>query len=158
MSTTEPGDPSAGDPARSPDTVASLLRRAVSSGPVWLDVAGTSMGTSIVTGDRVQVAEAPRPRHGEVWAFCDGAARVVVHRCRGRRPGGWLFEGDAVGRADAAVPTAWLIGRVVAVGHHGVERRLGGGERLRGTIAIGIRRARRVARRSAARARRRPSA
>ena len=98
------------------------------------------------------VEPAQRPRQGEVWAFCDAEVSIVVHRCRGRRREGWLFEGDAVGRADPVVPESWLIGRVVSIRHDHAERRVGRGDRVMGTVAIAARRARRVLRRAGRRA------
>jgi hypothetical protein len=138
-----------------PETVALVIRRAASAKSMWLDVAGTSMGSAIVTGDEVQVVIAERPHQGEVWAFCNASTSIVVHRCRGRRSEGWLFEGDAVGQADPVVPASWLIGRVVSIRHHGVERRVGRRDRLLGTFAIALRRTQRALRRSLLRACRR---
>jgi hypothetical protein len=92
----------------------------------------------------VLVNLSPRPRRGEVWAFCNAEASIVVHRSRGRRDDGWLFEGDAVGRADPVVSASWLIGRVVSIRHGDVARDMGGRDRVLGMIGIAWRRARRA--------------
>lgn len=133
-----------------PETVAGALRQAAAGDrELWLDVSGTSMGRAIVGGGSVLVGPRPRPRVGEVWAFCDDAGRIVVHRCRGRAGGAWVFEGDAVGRRDAPVAADRLIGRVGAVRDaEGRVRRLGGADRVWGVAAIGVRRAGRLVRRS----------
>ena len=136
----------------SPETIASVMRRAAAAGTLWLDASGTSMGTSVVSGDKVLVGPALRPRQGEVWAFCNANSSIVVHRCRGRRREGWLFEGDAVGRADPVVSESWLIGRVISIRHDHAEHRVGLSDRVVGTAAIAARRARRVVRRTVRRA------
>ncbi|HEV7524957.1 MAG TPA: hypothetical protein VGP92_08325 [Acidimicrobiia bacterium] len=58
---------------------------------------------------------AERPRWGQIWAFCDPAGVVEVHRCVGRRDGRSRFWGDGNATADPLVPDAVLVGRVVAV-------------------------------------------
>ena len=133
-----------------PETVAGALRSAAAGRDLWLDVAGGSMGRAVAGGGSVLVGGAGgRPRVGEVWAFCDAEGRVVVHRCRGGGPGTWVFEGDAVGRRDRPVPEDLLIGRVRAVRDPGgAVRPLGRADRWRGTVGIGVRRARRFLRRS----------
>ena len=132
-----------------PETIAAGLRGGAGSGALWLDVSGDSMGRTIVPGEAVLLRPAPRPRAGEVWAFCDARSRIVVHRSRGGRDDAWRFEGDDVGVADPAVPTAWLIGRVTAVrGPGGEVRRLGRGDRTWGRTRLMARRARRLLRRT----------
>jgi len=130
-----------------PEPVASVLRSAAAAKPLWLEVSGTSMGGAIVSGDTVLVIPSPRPRRGEVWAFCNAEASIVVHRSRGPRRGGWLFEGDAVGRADPVISSSWLIGRVVSIRHGEVARHVGGRDRALGMMGIAARRARRALRR-----------
>jgi hypothetical protein len=142
-------------PSGKPEVVALVIRRAASANPLWLDVSGSSMGSAIVSGDAVRVGMARRPHQGEVWAFCDATAAIVVHRCRGRRREGWLFEGDAVGQADPVVLESWLIGRVVSIRHNHVERSVGERDRWAGTYAIARRRIRRAMRRTVLRAWRR---
>jgi len=99
------------------------------------------MAPRIVTGGRVLIRAARRPRIGEIWAYCDSEGRVVVHRCIGpARAGGWLFIGDAEGRADPPVPSSVLIGKIRAVDHGGRGRRVGTPDRLRGaTRALRVR-------------------
>ena len=63
-----------------PETIAAGLRGGAEAGALWLDVFGDSMGRSIVPGEAVLLGPAPRPRTGEVWAFCDARSRIVVHR------------------------------------------------------------------------------
>jgi hypothetical protein len=96
-----------------PETTASVLRKAAAARPLWIDVRGTSMGRSILDGSRVRVEPAAHPRRAQVWAFCDVAGNIVVHRCRGECAGTFRFQGDARVHADAPIPKAQLIGRVV---------------------------------------------
>lgn len=56
-----------------------------------------------------------RPRWGEIWAFCDSATTVKVHRFVGRRNGQNRFWGDGNSGADDLVDDALLIGRVDAI-------------------------------------------
>lgn len=126
-----------------PERIASALRLTIESKPLWLETSGGSMGRSIVPGSEILVASATRPRRGEVWAFCDDAGTIVAHRCRGRRATAYLFEGDAVGRADLPVPHERLVGRVVASRSGSELRRFGRLEAVRGTIATLVRRGRR---------------
>ncbi len=120
--------PSSGaDDEFSPDEIARLLRRATREpGPLGITVLGGSMRPLIERADRVLVAPADRARWGEVWAYCHQTGAVLVHRCRGRRKSGYLFQGDAERRADALVPPPRLIGRVVAVERDGVATQLAG--------------------------------
>ena len=101
---------------RYPAATAPLLREAVQTRPLWIDVHGGSMGRSIPDGARVRVEAADRPRRGEVWAFADGDGHLVVHRYRGETPDGFRFQGDIRVRADAMVSAEQLVGRVVDVG------------------------------------------
>jgi hypothetical protein len=98
---------------RDPSVTARLLRERARSEPLWLDVSGRSMGRSIPDGTRVRVEAAASPRRGEVWAWCNEAGEIVVHRSRGVGTRGHRFQGDAVVRADPPVADARLIGRVV---------------------------------------------
>jgi len=112
-------------PTIGPDSLARGLREAAGRRPLSLEATGTSMGRTILAGERVQVVPAGVPRWGEVWAFCDDRAAVVLHRCRRRRPAGYVFQGDACCRADPPVPASRLIGRVEAVERGGTLCRLG---------------------------------
>lgn len=113
-----------------PATKALALRRAATGSSLWLEASGDSMGRLIVPGDRVAIVATTRPRRGQVWAFCDARGDVLVHRCRGRRGGLWLFQGDARGRPDRPVSEANLVGRVTAIDHAGRRRPLGRRDRL----------------------------
>jgi hypothetical protein len=134
--------------ATTPERIASALRLTVSSNPLWLDASGTSMGRAIRPGSEIQVVAAQRPRRGQVWAFCDDAGTVVIHRCRGRRGGRFVFEGDATGHADRPVAATRLVGRVAAVRHDSRVRRLGRADTVIGALAILLRRAQRRVRRA----------
>jgi hypothetical protein len=98
-----------------PEAVARLLRLRADAEPLRIEVAGSSMGRTIVSGSAVWVVGARRPRWGEIWAFCDPESRVQVHRCVGHRSGRNRFWGDANPAADALVDDAFVIGRVIAV-------------------------------------------
>src|SRR5690606_21299842 len=119
--------------ARPPDAErrAALLRRHVEQGPTWLPVAGESRGRTIRSGSEVLVVASRRPRLGEVWAFCNAAGMLVVHRFRRRRGGLLYFQGDAHW-PDPPVECELLVGRVVCVREQGRERPLGWQDRLRG--------------------------
>ena len=82
------------------------------------------MAGAILPGSRVLIVARTEPRWGEIWSFCDQKGTLVVHRCRGRRGPGWLFQGDVVSTPDGVVPAARLIGRVVAVERKGRVRTL----------------------------------
>ena len=82
----------------------------------------------------MRVVAARRPGRGQVWAFCDEAGHVVVHRCRRRQGDAFAFRGDAEARRDAPVPADRLIGRVAAVAADGRVRRLGTWDRLLGSL------------------------
>jgi hypothetical protein len=111
--TTLPAEPPT--PRRDPGSTAGLLRKTAMNLPLWIDVRGRSMGRSIPDGVSVRVEAGGRPRRGDVWAFCDSYGEVIVHRCRGETRDGYRFQGDARVRADDAVATEQLIGRVVDV-------------------------------------------
>ena len=121
-----------------PETMAAGLRAAAARGALRLPTSGTSMGGLIRTGDRVTLEPGPAPRWGEVWAFCTTDGMVAVHRCRGRRTGGWLFQGDRRSTPDPVVTPDRLVGRVVAVERDGVERRIGVGDRWGGAAVAAI--------------------
>lgn len=107
-----------------PTTRAQLLRRAAARGRLWVPAHGASMGWTVPTGSSVLVQAAPRPRRGEVWAYCGSDGGVVVHRYRRRLPAGHRLQGDTCVAPDAPVGDALLIGRVVAVRGRGRARRL----------------------------------
>ena len=130
-----------------PPAAASLLQRRVALRPTWLPVMGESMGRTIRGGSDVLVAAAEEPRFGEVWAFCNAAGVLVVHRFARCRQGEYYFQGDAHW-PDPPVPRAWLVGRVLRVRSGGRERSLGGRDRLVGGLRLLLRRnARALARR-----------
>jgi hypothetical protein len=123
-----------------PETVATGLRAAAERGSLRIPTAGTSMGGVLRDGDRVVVRAGGLPRWGEVWVFCSADGAVLVHRCRGRRPGGWLFQGDRRATPDPLVPDDHLVGRVVAVERDGARRPLGAADRwVRGALAVAVR-------------------
>jgi hypothetical protein len=76
---------------------------------------------------RVLVTTADRPHLGEIWAFVGADGQIVVHRCLGRRGGGYAFKGDGLPARDPIVPPSTLVGRVVAIdderGHRRLRRR-----------------------------------
>ena len=120
-----------------PETLAAGLRSAAERGSLQLPTVGTSMGGVIRAGDRAVVTTGGKPRWGEVWVFCTTEGAVTVHRCRGRRAGGWIFRGDKRARPDPLVTADRLVGRVVAVERAGIRRRLGVGDRWgRGAWAV----------------------
>jgi hypothetical protein len=123
-----------------PETMAAGLRAAAERGALQLPTAGTSMGGVLHTGDRAVVVPGARPRWGEVWVFCTAEGAVTVHRCRGRRPGGWLFQGDRRSVPDPVVTADRLVGRVVAVERGGRRHRLGALDRWgRSAAAMAVR-------------------
>lgn len=139
-------------PTLHPSTMAAALREASARGPLTLPTGGHSMGRLIADDARVTIRPSARPRRGEVWAFCLPGGRVVVHRCRGRRPGGWLFQGDRRAIPDPVVPGHHLVGRVVAVEKDGQRKRLGTTDRWGGSalaLAFRVRHARDPRRRTA---------
>ena len=73
------------------------------------------MGRSLPEGVQVRVEVANEPERGEVWVFVGADGAPVVHRCRARTEGGFVFQGDATVRADPVVPADRLVGRVVEV-------------------------------------------
>jgi hypothetical protein len=104
---------------------ARVLRRAAASAPLWIVARGDSMGRTIPTGASVLVAPCSTPRRGEVWAFCDQAGEVVVHRYRRHTDAGHVLQGDTRGQPDAPVGEEQLIGRVAAVRRGGRVRTVG---------------------------------
>ena len=122
-----------------PETRAAALRAAAERGGLELPAEGSSMGAKIAPGDRLDVRPAPRPRPGEVWAFCTDDGKVFVHRCRRRQGEGWLFQGDRRSQADAVVPPDHLVGRVVARTRDGRRRRrFGARDRLLGSAEAAL--------------------
>ena len=83
-----------------------------------------------------------------MWAFCDDAGAIVVHRCRGRHHDHYVFEGDSTGHADRPVSADRLVGRVAAVRRGTDVRRLGWADRVIGGAATLGRRAFRLVRRT----------
>gem|GEM_PF-6662712 len=79
------------------------------------------MGRTIRAGDEVLIEPANKPRLGEVWAFCDEEAAIVVHRYVIQTSKGFWFQGDASGALDRPVPPEYLVGRVVAVVRGGLN-------------------------------------
>lgn len=69
-------------------------------------------------------ARSTAPTPSTVWAFCNAAGLVVVHRCVDHRDGTSTFRGDSRLRSDPPVPDARLIGELVAVEHDGKARTL----------------------------------
>jgi Coenzyme PQQ synthesis protein D (PqqD) len=142
--------------ANSAEVIAQGLRQAVGGDPaLWIEISSGSMRPVLRSGNRVRIAAADRPRWGEVWAYCHQTGFVLVHRCKGRRRDGFLFQGDAERRSMAFVPRDRLIGRAVAVEHGRSSRPLGRAERwTRGVWRQVAHELRRVARRLSGRVRR----
>lgn len=114
---------------------AAVLRRAAGMRPLWLDVAGDSMGATIASGSKVRVEPATRPRRGQIWAFCTEDGRVLVHRFLGSSGPSLWFQGDANPRPDRPVTAALLIGRVRETNDRGTSRPVG----VRATVAGRVR-------------------
>jgi hypothetical protein len=138
--------PDPATPTMRPETLAAGLRAsAARERPLWLEASGGSMLPVILPGQRIAISPAPRPRWGEVWAYCDPAGRVLAHRCGGRARTGFMFQGDANPRHEPPAPPERLIGRVIAVGHGDRVRYLGRRDRwtrgLARTVALTARRA-----------------
>jgi len=132
-----------------PTTIARLLRQRAATGPeLWLAVEGRSMWPTIRPPARVQLAAAPRPRVGEVWAFVDPGGAIVVHRCDRRTGAGYVFRGDGLRRADPWVPAERVVGRVVAVVDGRGIRAMGDADRVTGLGRLLLARLRSVARRT----------
>jgi hypothetical protein len=129
---------------------AALLRARVASSRLWLRVHGASMGRAIPWGAEVLLAEAARPRRGEIWAFLRSDRRIVVHRYRRRANGAYVFQGDAKYAPDEPVAADVLVGRVVAVRTGDGVRNLSERARLTGwVVESGRSAARRLLRRGA---------
>jgi hypothetical protein len=116
--------------------VAGVLRRRLEDGARWMDVDGRSMGAAIPAGAKVLVNGSPRPRRGEIWAFCLPDGTVVVHRYRRMIGGRHCFQGDATRWADEPVDGALLIGRVTMVDAGGRVRRFGAGQLALGRMRL----------------------
>ncbi len=101
-----------------------------------MGVDGRSMGASIPAGAKVLVTAAPKPRRGEIWAFCLPDGTLVVHRYRRMIDGRHCFQGDATRWADEPVDAALLIGRVTAVDAGGRVRRVGALQRLLARVRL----------------------
>ncbi len=93
------------------ESFARLLRLRAEVEPLRIDVAGSSMGRTIVSGSAVWVVGPRPPRWGEIWAFCTPEPAVEVHRFVGRRNGTYRFWGDGNPTADEPSMTEMLIGR-----------------------------------------------
>lgn len=111
MTSAGPSPSIASDPA----VKARLFRQAAATKPLWFVARGTSMGRTIPTGSSVLVAQFTRPRRGQVWAYCDQAGGLVVHRYLRHTGAGHVLQGDTRIHPDAPVQDAQLIGRVTAV-------------------------------------------
>jgi hypothetical protein len=113
-----------------PDALAALLRRRLAGGPLTVDVSGVSMGPRMVTGSKVDLVAADRPRWGEIWCVVADGGVLFVHRCVGWRRGRARFWGDGNDVVDDVVaPSSW-VGRVVAVrSPDGAVRAVGARER-----------------------------
>jgi hypothetical protein len=96
-------------------TSARLLHRAAAASPLWIPARGRSMGWTVPSGCDVLVTPSVHPRPGELWAYCAPSGAVVVHRYRKRTRAGHVLQGDACVRADPPIPSAVLVGRVIAV-------------------------------------------
>jgi hypothetical protein len=109
------------------------------------------MGRSVPNGTSVLVVRSPTPRRGEVWAYCEESAGVVVHRYRRRTGAGHVLQGDTRPRPDPPVRDDQLVGRVTAVRSGDRVRALGWGDRIVGACQraarVALARIRRVARR-----------
>ena len=125
----------------SAESFARLLRLRAGSEPLRIEVAGSSMGRTIVSGSSVWVSATDRPRWGQIWAFCESGETVAVHRFVGRRDGCNRFWGDGNVSADALVDDAFLIGRVVGIeAPTGGYRAMGTRAELTGACVVGARR------------------
>ena len=102
------------------------------------------MGTTILAGSLVLLDDAPRPRIGEIWAWCSDDATVVVHRSLGRGRRGYRFQGDGRIDPDPPVPPDRIIGRVREVRYRDHLWRIGWRDRLVRTARLIIVRAARV--------------
>lgn len=119
-------------------TKAALLRRRVAQGPIWLPVAGDSMGRTIRGGSEVLVAAGVCPHFGEVWAYCTVEGVVVVHRFLRRRREALQFQGDAHW-PDPPVTREQLVGRVLCIRFQGREHWLSRWEGLAGGARLLLR-------------------
>jgi phage repressor protein C with HTH and peptisase S24 domain len=117
-----------------PATKARLLRRAVGSSSMWIPVYGASMGWTIPPGSTVHVVPSTQPRRGQLWAYCNDASTVVVHRYEYRADAGHVLRGDAARQSDPPVDDERIIGRVVAVRRGDRVPRVGSGFRIRGVL------------------------
>ena len=111
---------------------ARLLRQAAADAPLWIAARGDSMGRTIPTGASVLVAHDASPRRGQLWAYCDEAGRVVVHRYRRHTSAGHVLQGDTRVQPDPPVQDERLIGRVTAVRRRGRDRHVGWSDRCLG--------------------------
>jgi hypothetical protein len=124
-----------------PEGLARLLRLRATAEPLRIEVAGSSMGRTIVSGSFVWIVAARRPRWGQIWAFCDPESNVEVHRCVGKRRGLSRFWGDGNPTADALVDDRFLIGRVVAIERPGGRcQRVNVVTQFARAAAVGVRR------------------
>jgi SOS-response transcriptional repressor LexA len=124
--------------ATSPQTRADLLRRAAAARPLWLDVHGESMGTTITSGSSVRIEPAGAPRRGQIWAFCADDGRVLVHRYLGARGELVWLKGDANRDTDAPVHRVLLVGVVREIERDGRRRRVGRWRDVVGRIRLDV--------------------
>lgn len=125
------GAPPAADPAGPGvrtidlDEVERLLDAVLARGQsLRFQAHGFSMRPVIEDGDVVTVSPlgGAIPCAGDIVACRHpGARRLVIHRVRAARPGGWLVQGDSVAAPDGVVPAADVIGLVTRVERSGVE-------------------------------------
>ncbi len=96
-----------------PEAIASLLRKRLDGGDLWVEARGESMRPTLDESARVRIRRSGRPRPGEVWAFVGSDGSIVVHRCLRRFDAGYYgFRGDGISIDDAPVASTRLIGRV----------------------------------------------
>ena len=94
------------------------------------------MGETIHGGAYVLLDAPSSPRLGEIWAWCDDDATVVVHRSLGRGRDGYRFQGDARLDRDPPVPPDRIIGHVLEVRHSGDRWRVGRRDRVLRTTRL----------------------
>jgi hypothetical protein len=92
------------------------------------------MGWTIPPGSTVHVVPSAQPRRGQLWAYCDDAGTVVVHRYEYGADAGHVLRGDALRQFDAPVGDERIIGRVIAVRRGDRAPRVGSGFAVRGVL------------------------
>jgi hypothetical protein len=117
---------------------AAVLRRRVAGTPTWIPTSGVSMGRAVASGDSVLVVGTATPRRGEIWAFVDSDANLVVHRFRSRRDGLWWFRGDGNSADDRPVTASAVVGRVIQIERGSSRRKLGERSRFLGHVRLDL--------------------